>query len=131
MMIMTKKDYYEILGIDKKASKSDIKKAYRKLALKYHPDKNPDKESEEKFKEISEAYAVLNDDEKRQLYDMYGHSGIDQNSPKKIYLEEQILVIYSAVWVLILILMIYLKGFLDVEWEVLIKEAIQTVVVLI
>ncbi len=78
MMIMTKKDYYEILGIDKKASKSDIKKAYRKLALKYHPDKNPDKESEEKFKEISEAYAVLNDDEKRQLYDMYGHSGIDQ-----------------------------------------------------
>jgi molecular chaperone DnaJ len=75
---MTKKDYYEILGIEKNASKADIKKAYRKLALKYHPDKNPDKDAGEKFKEISEAYAVLYDDEKRKLYDMYGHSGIDQ-----------------------------------------------------
>ncbi len=75
---MTKKDYYEILGIEKNSSKSDIKKAYRKLALKHHPDKNPSKDSEEKFKEISEAYAVLHDDEKRKLYDMYGHSGIDQ-----------------------------------------------------
>ena len=75
---MAKKDYYEILGIEKNASKADIKKAYRKLALKYHPDKNPDKDSAEKFKEISEAYAVLYDDEKRQLYDTYGHSGIDQ-----------------------------------------------------
>lgn len=75
---MTKRDYYEILGVDKNASKSEIKKAYRKLALKYHPDKNPDKDAEEKFKEISEAYAVLYDDEKRRLYDQYGHSGIDQ-----------------------------------------------------
>jgi molecular chaperone DnaJ len=75
---MTKKDYYEILGVNKNASKTDIKKAYRKLALKYHPDKNPGKDSEEKFKEISEAYAVLYDDEKRKLYDMYGHTGIDQ-----------------------------------------------------
>jgi len=75
---MTKQDYYGILGINRDASKSDIKKAYRKLALKYHPDKNPDKSSEEKFKEISEAYAVLYDDEKRRLYDQYGHSGIDQ-----------------------------------------------------
>ena len=75
---MTKKDYYEILGIEKNASKADIKKAYRKLALKYHPDKNPNKDAAEKFKEISEAYAVLYDDEKRQLYDSYGHSGIDQ-----------------------------------------------------
>ncbi len=75
---MTKRDYYEILGIDKNASKSEIKKAYRKLALKYHPDKNPDKEAEEKFKEISEAYAVLYDDEKRKMYDRYGHAGIDQ-----------------------------------------------------
>ena len=75
---MTKKDYYNILGVEKNASKADIKKAYRKLALKYHPDKNPDKDSEEKFKEISEAYAVLYNDEKRQLYDTYGHSGIDQ-----------------------------------------------------
>lgn len=75
---MTKRDYYEILGISKNASKTEIKKVYRKLALKYHPDKNPDKDAEEKFKEISEAYAVLYDDEKRKLYDMYGHAGIDQ-----------------------------------------------------
>lgn len=75
---MAKKDYYETLGINKNASKTDIKKAYRKLALKYHPDKNPSKDAEEKFKEISEAYAVLYDDEKRKLYDMYGHAGINQ-----------------------------------------------------
>jgi molecular chaperone DnaJ len=75
---MKKKDYYEILGIDRNASKEEIKKAYRKLALKYHPDKNPDKDAEERFKEISEAYAVLYDDEKRKMYDMYGHAGIDQ-----------------------------------------------------
>ena len=75
---MTKRDYYEILGIKKDASKTEIKKVYRKLALKYHPDKNPDKEAEERFKEISEAYAVLYDDEKRELYDQYGHAGIDQ-----------------------------------------------------
>ena len=75
---MTKRDYYEILGIGKNATKTEIKKAYRKLALKYHPDKNPDKGAEEKFKEISEAYAVLYDDEKRRMYDQYGHAGIDQ-----------------------------------------------------
>jgi len=75
---MSKQDYYDILGVKKDASKSEIKKAYRKLALKYHPDKNPDKSAEEKFKEISEAYAVLYDDEKRSLYDQYGHAGIDQ-----------------------------------------------------
>ena len=75
---MTKRDYYEILGLNKNASKAEIKKVYRKLALKYHPDKNPDKTAEEKFKEISEAYAVLYDDEKRNMYDQYGHTGIDQ-----------------------------------------------------
>ena len=75
---MPKRDYYEILGINNNASKDEIKKAYRKLALKYHPDKNPTKDAEEKFKEISEAYAVLYDDEKRRLYDQYGHAGIDQ-----------------------------------------------------
>ncbi len=75
---MTKQDYYEILGVSKDASKAEIKKSYRKLALKYHPDKNKDAGSEEKFKEISEAYAVLYDDEKRKLYDTYGHAGIDQ-----------------------------------------------------
>ena len=75
---MAKRDYYEILGVNNNASKDEIKKVYRKLALKYHPDKNPSKDAEEKFKEISEAYAVLYDDEKRRLYDQYGHAGIDQ-----------------------------------------------------
>ena len=73
-----KKDYYEILGVPRNASQEEIKKAYRKLAKKYHPDLNPDKkkEAEEKFKEISEAYAVLSDTEKRKVYDTYGHEGI-------------------------------------------------------
>ena len=75
---MTKRDYYDILGVDKNSSKGEIKKTYRKLALKYHPDKNPSKAAEEKFKEISEAYAVLYDDEKRSMYDRFGHAGIDQ-----------------------------------------------------
>ncbi|MEF8847618.1 MAG: molecular chaperone DnaJ [Candidatus Thermoplasmatota archaeon] len=77
---MAKKDYYDILGVDKDADKSEIKKAYRKLAKKYHPDRNPDDdEAEQKFKEISEAYAVLSDEEKRNIYDQYGHAGIDQD----------------------------------------------------
>jgi len=77
----TKRDYYEILGANKSASLDEIKKAYRELALRYHPDRVPaeqKKEAEEKFKEISEAYAVLSDSQKRALYDQYGHSGIDQ-----------------------------------------------------
>ncbi len=75
---MSKRDYYEVLGIPKGASKDQIKKAYRELALKYHPDRNPDKGAEEKFKEISEAYAVLSDEGKRQQYDQFGHAGFDQ-----------------------------------------------------
>ena len=72
---MAKKDYYEILGIQKGASGDEIKKAYRKLAIKYHPDQNPDdKEAEEKFKELSEAYEVLKDDNKRAQYDQFGHA---------------------------------------------------------
>jgi len=77
----TKRDYYEILGVKKDAGLDEIKKAYRELALRYHPDRVPHeqkKEAEEKFKEISEAYAVLSDSQKRALYDQYGHSGIDQ-----------------------------------------------------
>ena len=74
---MTKRDYYEILDVSKNASADEIKKSYRKLALKYHPDRNPDDpESEEKFKEASEAYEVLSDSEKRGLYDRYGHDGL-------------------------------------------------------
>ena len=72
-------DYYEILGVNKDSSTSDIKKAYRKLAMKYHPDRNKgDKEAEEKFKKISEAYAVLSDSEKRKQYDTFGASGFQQ-----------------------------------------------------
>jgi len=77
----TKRDYYEILGVKKNASLDEIKKAYREMALRFHPDRVPaeqKKESEEKFKEVSEAYAVLSDAQKRALYDQYGHSGIDQ-----------------------------------------------------
>ena len=71
-------DYYEILGIERNATKVEIKKAYRKLAMKYHPDKNPgDKEAEEKFKLINEAYQVLSDDEKRAIYDRYGKEGLE------------------------------------------------------
>ncbi len=74
---MSKRDYYEILEIAKNASADEIKKAYRKKAIKYHPDKNPgDKESEDKFKEAAEAYEVLSDAQKRQRYDQYGHAGV-------------------------------------------------------
>lgn len=73
-----KRDYYEVLGIAKDADAASIKKAYRKLAIKYHPDRNQEPGAEETFKEVSEAYAVLSDDEKRQRYDQYGHAGIDQ-----------------------------------------------------
>lgn len=75
---MSKRDYYETLGVSKEADDKDIKKAYRKLAMKYHPDKNAgDKESEEKFKEINEAYQVLSDPQKRRAYDQFGHAGVD------------------------------------------------------
>ncbi|MDD5184643.1 MAG: molecular chaperone DnaJ [Paludibacter sp.] len=74
---MSKRDFYEILGVAKTASADEIKKAYRKKAIQYHPDKNPgDKESEEKFKEAAEAYEILSDEQKRQRYDQYGHAGV-------------------------------------------------------
>lgn len=74
---MEKRDYYEVLGVSKSATKDEIKKAYRQQALKYHPDKNPgDKEAEEKFKEAAEAYEVLSNDEKRARYDRFGHAGM-------------------------------------------------------
>ena len=74
---MAKRDYYEVLGVSKNASDDEIKKAYRKLAIKYHPDKNPgDKEAEAKFKEINEAHDVLSDKQKRARYDQFGHAGV-------------------------------------------------------
>ena len=79
-MAENKRDYYEVLGVEKGASADEIKKAYRKMAMKYHPDRNPgDKTAEEKFKEAGEAYEVLSDDDKRARYDQYGHQGVDPN----------------------------------------------------
>src|SRR5512136_537093 len=72
-----KKDYYEILGVARDSSEKDLKGAYRKLAMKYHPDRSSEPDAEERFKEISEAYAVLSDSEKRQKYDQFGHAGIN------------------------------------------------------
>ena len=74
---MAKRDYYEVLGVSKDASAQEIKKAYRKKAIQYHPDKNPDdKQAEENFKEAAEAYEVLSNDQKRQRYDQFGHAGV-------------------------------------------------------
>ena len=72
---MAKRDYYEVLGVSRNASSDELKKAYRKVAMKHHPDRNPgDKKSEEKFKEASEAFEVLGDKEKRSRYDQFGHA---------------------------------------------------------
>ena len=76
---MSKSDYYEVLGVSKDASERDIKKAYKRLAMKYHPDRTAgDKELEAKFKEVKEAYEVLTDSQKRQMYDQYGHAAFEQ-----------------------------------------------------
>lgn len=78
---MAKRDYYEILGVERGASEQEIKKAYRRIAMKYHPDRNPDdKNAEDKFKEATEAYEVLSNEQKRGAYDQYGHAGVDPNS---------------------------------------------------
>src|SRR6185436_18555281 len=80
---MSKRDYYEVLGLTKGATEDDIKKAYRKLAMKHHPDRNQGDESkkaEEKFKEAKEAYEMLSDGQKRAAYDQYGHAGVDPNA---------------------------------------------------
>ncbi|MCC6710846.1 MAG: DnaJ domain-containing protein [Candidatus Pacebacteria bacterium] len=76
----TKRDYYEILGVKKGSSQAEIKSAYRKMALKFHPDKNKEKDAEAKFKEINEAYQILSDEKKRQAYDQFGHAAFDPTS---------------------------------------------------
>lgn len=77
---MSKRDFYEVLGVSRDSSDRDIKKAFRRMAMKYHPDRNPDdKESEDKFKEVNEAYEVLSDAQKKGAYDQYGHAGVDPN----------------------------------------------------
>ena len=77
---MSKRDYYEVLGVGKSVSEKELKKAYRRVAMKYHPDRNPDdKDTEEKFKEASEAYEVLSDSQKRAAYDQFGHAGVDNS----------------------------------------------------
>ena len=79
-MAENKRDYYEVLGVAKGAGEDEIKKAYKKMARKYHPDLNPDnKEAEEKFKEVNEAYEVLSDADKKSRYDQFGHAGVDPN----------------------------------------------------
>src|SRR5436309_4421099 len=78
---MAKRDYYTVLGLNRDASEEDIKKAYRKLAMKFHPDRNPDdKGAEEKFKEAKEAYEILTDAKKRAAYDQFGHAGVDASA---------------------------------------------------
>ena len=83
---MANKDYYEVLGIDKNASESDIKKAYRKMAKKYHPDNNPgDKAAEEKMKEVNQAYEILSDADKRAKYDQFGSAAFEQGGAGGFY----------------------------------------------
>ena len=80
-MAENKRDYYEVLGLKKGASDDEIKKAFRKMAMKYHPDRNPgDKNAEEQFKQINEAYSVLSDPDKKSKYDRFGHAGVDPNA---------------------------------------------------
>jgi molecular chaperone DnaJ len=78
IMATTKRDYYEVLGISKNSTQEEIKRAFRRLAMQYHPDRNKAADAEQKFKEINEAYEVLSDEKRRHTYDQYGHEGLNQ-----------------------------------------------------
>ena len=120
---MAKRDYYEILGVNKSASKDEIKKAYRKLALKHHPDKNKgNKASEEKFKEASEAYHVLSDDKRKSNYDQFGHAAFEEEEVKD--LEILTLDLPFLISLKIFLETTYLVGQEEVEEEHLIEEMI-------
>ena len=94
-----KRDYYEVLGVEKGSDKKELKKAYRKLAMKYHPDVNEDPESADKFKEVSEAYAVLSDEEKRNTYDQFGHAGMGGYSNEDIFRNANFDDIFQRIWI--------------------------------
>ena len=116
---MAKRDYYDVLGVNKNASPDELKSAYRKLAVKYHPDKNPgDKGAEEKFKEASEAYGILSDKSKKENYDNFGHAAFEMVVVDKVGLE-------ALEVSVVRIFRIYLKIFLEtseVEEEALGEE---------
>ena len=100
---MAKRDFYEVLGVAKNASPEELKSAYRKLAVKHHPDKNPgDKTSEDKFKEASEAYGILSDQEKKQNYDNFGHAAFEGGGGRQ------------GVALVVQIFLIFLKIFLEI-----------------
>jgi len=104
-----KRDYYEVLGVTKTSSSDEIKNQYRKLALKFHPDRNQSKDASEHFKEISEAYAVLSDSEKKQTYDQHGHEGVDGDI---------VMMISLVAAVEVAVLMIFLNHFWSRRWQV-------------
>ena len=111
---MAKRDYYEVLGINKSATADQIKSAYRKLAVKYHPDKNPDdKGAEDKFKEASEAYHVLSNSERKQNYDNFGHAAFENGGEDKVDFLTLISLNTSQ---------IYLRIFLEKVLEVVVEE---------
>ena len=123
-----KRDYYEVIGVDKSASADEIKSQYRKLALKFHPDRNKSPDAQEHFKEISEAYAVLSDSGKRDLYDKHGHEGVEEDILPKISFEVQAVISMMSS-------MIYLVVREDAEAVVLVQflkiylaEAVDSVV---
>ena len=130
---MAKRDYYEVLGIGRNADAKEIKKAYRKLAKKYHPDMNPgDKQAEQKFKEITEAYNVLSDTEKKKLYDQYGFAAFEEGSAESVwkrrsgYRPEMVFMAALAVLILVrvemaVIMSTILKTAIWAIWEIFLE----------